>query len=116
MENKKDFNINEINNILPERLKHFRTQKGLSLRDVADKIDKSPSQISFWEKGVNPPSCIDLFKLCVIYDIMLPDLFPEISERLKPVKEEVELFKKYRAADKDVQITIQKILEYTKKP
>lgn len=115
MEKKDVLNIDEINVILPKRLKHFRVQKGLSLREVADQIDKSPSQISFWERGINPPSCIDLFKLCVIYDVMLPDLFPEISERLKPVKEEVELFKKYRAADKEVKITIQKILEFTQK-
>lgn len=111
----KKLNIKEINIILAKRLKYFREQAGLTLREVAEKIDKSPSQISLWEKGVNPPSCIDLFKLCVIYNIILPDLFPEISEKVNPVREEINLIKKYRNADQEVKITIQKILEYTQK-
>ncbi len=111
----KTLNIDEINTILPKRLKHFRENAGLTLREVAEKIDKSPGQVSLWEKGTNPPSCIDLFKLCVIYDIMLPDLFPEIYKGTRPVKQEIELVKKYRAAAPEVKKTIQKILEYTEK-
>lgn len=115
----KDFkilNTKEINIILAKRLKYCREQTGLTLREVAEKINKSPGQVSLWEKGVNPPSCIDLFKLCVIYNIILPDLFPELSEKLKPaVKEEIYLIRKYRTADPEVKITIQKILEYTQK-
>lgn len=105
--------IEEINTILPKRLKDFREHAGLSLRESADKIGKSPSQISFWERGINPPTCTDLFKLCLIYDISLPDLFPEICENIKPNKQELELLRKYRAANEEVKITIQKILEYT---
>lgn len=111
----KILNIEEINTILPKRLKYFREHTGFTLREVAVKINKSPSQVSLWEKGVNPPSCIDLFKLCVIYDIMLPDLFPEIYKGTRPIKEEIELIKKFRAAEPEVKKTIQKILEYTKK-
>lgn len=106
-------NTEEINTILAIRLKFFREQAGLTLRGSAKRIGRSPSQISLWEKGVNPPNCIDLFKLCVIYNIILPDLFPEVTEQFKPVKEEREFIKKYRAADPEVKITIQKILEYT---
>ena len=110
---KKNLSIDEINVILPERLKYYRMQKGLSLRDVAEKINKSPSQVSFWERGINPPSCMDLFRLCLIYNISLADLFPGIKNEYKPSQNEIELLKKYRAADKEVKITILKILEYT---
>lgn len=110
----KILNIEEINILLPKRLKLFREHAGFTLREVAVKINKSPSQVSLWEKGVNPPNCIDLFKLCVIYDIMLPDLFPEIYKGTRPIQQEIELIKKYRAADEDVKKTILKILEYTK--
>ena len=110
----KKLNMDEINTILPKRLKYFREQSSLTLREVAEKIDKSPGQVSLWEKGTNPPSCIDLFKLCVIYDIMLPDLFPEIYEGKRPINEEIELVKRYNAAPPEVKTTIQKILEYTK--
>ncbi len=112
--NKNFLTIDEINSVLPEKLKYFREQSGLSLREAADKIGKSPSQISFWERGVNPPTCIDLFKLCLIYDISLPDLFSEIDNDIKPNRQELELIKKYRKADPEVKTTIQRILEYTK--
>lgn len=107
--------IEEISIILPLRLKDFREKAGLSLREVANRIYKSPSQISLWEKGVNPPSCIDLFKLCLVYNILFSELFPEICNEDKPIKQEIELYKKYRKADNEVKLTIQKILEYTEK-
>ena len=107
--------IDSISVVFPKRLKHFREQAGLTLREVAEKIGKSPSQISLWERGINPPSCIDLFKLCLIYNIIFPDLFPEVSNKIQPIKEELELIKKYRAADPEAKITIYKILEYTQK-
>ncbi len=115
MREKRNLSIDEINVILPERLKHFREQKGYSLRDVATLIKKSPSQVSFWERGLNPPNCMDLFKLCLIYNISLGDLFPEINQNHKLKREELELIKKYRNADNDVKTTIQKILKFTQK-
>ena len=104
--------IESISDTLPKRLKSFREKTGLSLRETAEKIGKSPSQLSLWERGINPPSCIDLFKLCLIYDIIFPDLFPEVSENVKPVKDERELIKKYRVADREVKTIIHKILDY----
>ena len=109
----KILNIDKISVILPERLKYFRLKRNLSLREVANKIDKSPSQISFWERGINPPSCIDLFKLCVIYNITLSDLFPAARNNIEPLPHEIEIIYKYRSADEDVRNTIKKILEYT---
>lgn len=111
----KILNAEEINAILAKRLKHFREQAGLTIRESAKRIGKSPSQLSLWERGINPPNCIDLFKLCLIYNIILPDLFPEVTEQVKPIKEERELIRKYRKADEEVKQTIQKILEYTTK-
>ena len=108
----KKLNIEEINIILPKRLKFFRQRASLTLREVAEKIGKSPGQVSLWERGINPPSCIDLFKLCLIYDIIFPNLFPEVSENVKPIKDESELIKKYRSADPEVKTIIHKILDY----
>lgn len=105
--------IEAISAVLPKRLKDFREQSGLSLRETAKMIGKSPSQISLWEKGTNPPSCIDLFKLCIIYEIKLSDLFPEITNESKPIRQDLIFYKKYCNADEEVKITIQKILEYT---
>ena len=111
----KILNNHEINFILAKRIKYFREQDGLTLREVASKINKSPSQVSLWERGINPPSCIDLFKLCLLYEITLPDLFPEIYEEKRISQQEFELIKKYRSADKDIKTTVNKVLEYTQK-
>ena len=100
---------------LPKRLKHFREESGLSLRETAEYIGKSPSQLSLWERGINPPSCIDLFKLCLIYDIALFELFPEICKVQKPLKEEVDVYKLYQNADPSIKAIIQEILIYTQK-
>ena len=105
--------IENINIIFPERLKDFREKSGLSLRETANLIGKSPSQVSFWERGINPPSSMDLFRLCLIYNISLADLFPGTRKEFEPCQHEIELLKKYRSADKEVRITILKILEYT---
>lgn len=115
MKEKRGLSIEEINVILPERLKYFREEKGLSLREVALRINKSPSQVSFWERGLNPPNCMDLFKLCLLYNISLVDLFPESRNEFKLNRQEINLLKKYRKADNDIKTTIQKILEFTQK-
>ena len=107
--------IESISVILPKRIKDFREQSGLSLRETAEKIGKSPSQLSLWERGVNPPSCIDLFKLCIVYDIALFELFPEICKTPKPMKEELEVYKMYQNADQDIKVIVQEILEYAQK-
>ena len=107
--------IESICATLPKRLKSFREQSGLSLRETAEKIGKSPSQLSLWERGINPPTCIDLFKLCLIYDIALFELFPEICEVPKPLNEEVDVYKMYQNADQSIKAIIQEILVYTQK-
>lgn len=109
--------IENINIVFPKRLKDFREKSGLSLRETANLIGKSPSQLSLWERGINPPSCIDLFKLCIVYEIMLSDLFPEICDDAKPIGKTKDLtfYKKFLKADEEVKITIQKILEYSSK-
>lgn len=107
--------IESICATLPKRLKSFREQRGLSLREAAENIGKSPSQISLWERGINPPSCIDLFKLCLIYDIALFELFPEVCCPSKPLKEELDILNLYNNADPSIKAIVQEILVYTQK-
>lgn len=109
--------VETINGAFPKRLKKYREKSGLTLRETAKMIGKSPGQLSLWERGINPPSCIDLFKLCIVYEIILSDLFPEICEDSNPIGKAKDLgfYKKYLLADEEVKTTIQKILEYTQK-
>ena len=113
MSEERYYTVNEIYAILPKRLKFFREQSGLTLREAAKMIDKSPAQLSLWERGANPPTCIDLFKLCLIYNVSTVDLFQKTCKSIRPNVQELELIKKYRKADKEVKITIQRILDYS---
>lgn len=52
---------------LPERLKQLRWQSNLSQRDVAKKLDVSPSIISCYETGERTPSAENLLALSYLY-------------------------------------------------
>lgn len=104
--------VDEIKAILPKRLKYFRDQKDLSLREAADIIGKSPALISLWEKGRNFPTFIDVFNICLAYNIEPLDLVTvETQKNIEPNKQELELIRKYRNSDYEVKITIRKVLE-----
>ena len=51
-------------------LRAARVNAGLSLREAAEKIGKSPKAVSYWERGIVPIKAIDFNKLCTeIYNI-----------------------------------------------
>lgn len=50
-------------------LKIMRLIRGLSIRQVAQKIDRTPGTISNWETGKISPDVDSVAKLCKIYDI-----------------------------------------------
>lgn len=109
--------IDELNlqKIIPSKLKEFRNQANLSLRDVAQLLNMSASMVSLWEQGKNEPSYEQLIRLCQIYKIELSDLtsVKKMDSKLSP--HELVLIEKYRKADKEVQFVIEKILQITSK-
>lgn len=51
-------------------LRAARVNAGLSLREAAEKIGKSPKAVSYWERGIVPIKAIDFDKLCTeVYSI-----------------------------------------------
>ena len=115
LKNKANFpSIEEINKLLPERLLYYRNLHNFTLRQVAEKLDRTPGIVSLWERGKNTPTYIDIVKICLIYEITFPELvMTEEQNKIVPSQQELELIKKYRAADPEVKKTIQRILEYT---
>jgi len=53
---------------LPDKLKALRSKYGYSQKQVADKVDVSPSIISAYETGERTPSAAVLFSLSNIYN------------------------------------------------
>ena len=60
---------------LGERIRSIRHDKGLSLQDVADKIEKDRQSLQRLEKGGFNPSYIYLFEVCKGLGVDIRDLF-----------------------------------------
>lgn len=63
-----------------EQLKHFRSQKGLSQDDLAEKIFLSRQAISRWENGETAPDLDTLVKLASIFEVTLDELVTGVSQ------------------------------------
>lgn len=58
-----------MNDLLINRLKEARVNKGLKQHDVAEILGIKPNTISNWEKGRTEPDIDTFVKLCNIYEI-----------------------------------------------
>ena len=63
--------------ILGERIKSIRTQKGLSLEQVAQRVSKDRQSVHKLEKGNFNPSYLYLKKICTGLEITLTQLFED---------------------------------------
>ena len=52
-----------------ERLKSLRVELDLTQKELADKINSSPSKIGMWEAGKRDPNTEDLILLCNIFNV-----------------------------------------------
>lgn len=55
-------------------IKQLRTERNLSIRDLAAKIDLSPATVSLIERDINSPTLDYLTKICAALNIYLVDL------------------------------------------
>lgn len=57
-----------------ENFKNIRKQCGLSLQEVADKLQIKQSSVSDWENDVSRPDYEKLIALAELYDVTLYEL------------------------------------------
>ena len=61
---------------LSERIKHLRTEKGLSQERLSEAVGVSRQAVAKWESGVSAPSTENLFRLAEVFgtsvDLILP--------------------------------------------
>lgn len=104
-----------MNELLVERLKEARNNKGLKQQEVADQLGIKANTISNWEKGRTEPDIDTFVKLCRIYQIdcaaLLSDVyaFKRVSNDISLV--EYEYIKKYRNLDSHGQEMVDFTLE-----
>jgi len=54
-----------------ERLKELRTEKGLSLQQLADKVGITPAGLNYWEQNKRVPNLDAVIALADFFDVTL---------------------------------------------
>ena len=89
----------DIRKSLAEKLRYFRSQSGLTSKEVGDKIGKSAKTVSGWEHGRGQPDADTLFSLCEIFGISsIAEFYPQAQDQKPEISEdEKELLSLYRS-------------------
>ena len=102
---------NPLSEILPKRLKMCRENAGLSMRDVAKKINKTAATISKWENGDVMPYGDTLLQLCDLYNVDITTFYGVTPYEFRLSPSEIKLIKLYRNSTRNAQITARTVLE-----
>ena len=60
--------------MLSNNIKEFRTEKGWTQAQLAEKIGVTQGAVYFWEKGINEPTAGYLIKLARLFSISVDEL------------------------------------------
>ena len=55
--------------LFSQRLKELRTDRGLSMKELAKEIEATDAAVCNWENGVNEPKLAYIIKLCVYFGV-----------------------------------------------
>jgi len=102
---------NPLIEILPKRLKMYRENAGLSMREVAKKINKTAATVSKWESGEIMPYGDTLLQLCDIYNVDITSFYGVTPYEFRISPSEIKLIKLYRNSTRNAQITVRTVLE-----
>lgn len=73
---------------LGERLKIYRTQKGLSQEKIAEMLHVSRQAVTKWESDQTTPSSDNLIALANLYEVSLDELIGKSEEKRASAEEE----------------------------
>ena len=76
-----------ITKYIARRIKYYRDQKGLTQKELGEKVGIKHNTISSYENGTNKPNQDTLFAIAKALDVSIDDLFPPTQDSLI-VKEE----------------------------
>ena len=102
---------NIIKENISKNILKYRKRSGLSQRQLAQKLNVTPSRVSNWEQGANCPTIDILFKVCQILNVSVNDIYGVYSSsRLILSSSETEHIKKYRSLDEAGRQVIDSVL------
>ena len=65
----------DIKKNISTNITKYREKANLSQKELATKLNTSPSRVSNWEQGNNCPSIDILFDVCRILDVSINDIY-----------------------------------------
>lgn len=78
-----------VSSYVAQKIKYYRKLKGITQKELGEKIGVKHNTVSSYENGVNEPEQDLLFKIADALDISINDLFPPTNyepANIKPVK------------------------------
>ena len=78
-----------VSSHVAQRIKYYRKLKGITQKELGEKIGVKHNTVSSYENGVNEPEQDLLFKIADALDISINDLFPPTNyepTNIKPAK------------------------------
>lgn len=83
-------------NTMGKRIEFFRKKKGLTQKDLADKLNlKNSGTVSAWEVDTTSPKPTMMLELCKVLDITISELFG-VEEETGLTKEENSIITSYK--------------------
>lgn len=65
------------NNVFGQKLKELRVEKGLSQRELGERLGFCNQTVSFWESGSREPDLDTLLKIARFFDIATEELLED---------------------------------------
>ena len=103
----------DIKKNISTNITKYREKANLSQKELAARLNTSPSRVSNWEQGNNCPSIDILFDVCRILDVSINDIYgvyPSSSFSLS--YDEQDHIKKYRSLDSTGQKHVDTVLQW----
>ncbi|MFR8171149.1 MAG: helix-turn-helix domain-containing protein [Marvinbryantia sp.] len=113
-------NEESIKKTISTNITRYRELSGMTQKELAQKLNVTPSRISNWEQGANCPTIDILFKVCEVLGVSINDIYGVYPEaKIRMSYDEIEHIKKYRVLDQHgkemVDFTLQKEWERSTK-
>ena len=103
----------DIKKNISTNITKYREKANLSQKELAAKLNTSPSRVSNWEQGNNCPSIDILFDVCLILDVSINDIYGVYpSSAFSLSYDEQDHIKKYRSLDPAGQKHVDTVLQW----
>ena len=101
--------------VICERIRHYRLQKGLEQKDLAEKIGVTKNSISNWENGLSRPDINLLPNICSVLGISFHQLYDLPTPVVKYTEAEEKLIRDYRFLSPGNRTTLREIITTLKR-